>query len=51
MSAYWLTTWPHLGIPTYAQHDTEQQAAAHAHQIVASGTATVATYFEMGTDR
>lgn len=42
----WLTTWPVNGRPAYCEHDTEQAAAQHAHDLVRSGEATAATYFE-----
>jgi hypothetical protein len=42
----WLTTWPAHGRPTYAEHDTEQAAEAHALEIVRSGTAPHATAYE-----
>lgn len=42
----WLSTWPSNGRPAYAEHDTEQQAEAHATELVRSGKAAVATYFE-----
>ena len=44
----WFTTWPHNGRPQYAEHATEQAAANHAEQIIRTGAAAVATYFESG---
>lgn len=43
----WLTTWPLHGKPQYAEHDTESQAAAHAHELVRSGRTDTATFFEI----
>lgn len=45
----WFTTWPaKSGGIEYAEHPTEKAAADHADQVVRSGTASVATYFEHG---
>lgn len=43
----WFTTWPANGVPQYAEHRTEQKAATHAEELVRSGRAKVATYFEL----
>ena len=44
----WLTTWPTTTSGTqYAAHDTEQEATAHAAEIVRSGQAPHATAFEV----
>ena len=45
----WFTTWPNkTGGIEYAEHSTEKAAADHATQVVRTGTASVATYFEHG---
>lgn len=41
-------TWPNPNGPNhYHPHETETQAEAHAAEIVRSGKASVATYFEI----
>jgi hypothetical protein len=41
----WLSTWPGAEMPV--EHDTEAAAAAHATELVRSGRAQVATFFEV----
>lgn len=43
----WFTTWPSAKGVEYAPHATEQKAATHAEELVRSGRAKVATYFEL----
>lgn len=45
----WITSWPAKphGRPAYREHPTEQAAAAHADEIVRSGEAYTATYYEI----
>lgn len=45
----WTTTWPRNGCPQYREHPTERAAEAHATELVRSGTATHATFFETDT--
>lgn len=42
----WFSTWPSATGPAYKPHDTEAQAEQHAHEVVASGRARVATVFQ-----
>lgn len=42
----WLSTWPEPN-PQYATHLTEGAAERHAAEIVRSGRAVVATYYEI----
>lgn len=46
----WISTWPLNNVPQFAAHDTEQEAEAHAAEIVASGKSRVATVFETSTE-
>lgn len=41
----WFSTWPTPTGPEYAIHETEQQAEAHAVEVVRSGQARIATCF------
>lgn len=40
----WLSTWPTPTGPEYAIHETEQQAEAHAVEVVRTGRARVTCF-------